>query len=750
LREGSPTWAPISIDPTATRIEVLKGVAYLLAFVTALRVARRRSGVAFLSRTVIITGLALGVSALLHPAFGAHKVYGVWEPRAHNEVYLRHLAPLLNPNNLAGYLNVALCLAFAATLAPEPYWPRWILAAIAILLTATQVWVASRGGVLAMVVGATLVLAMSRGVRLRRERRGVRIPVVAGLGAAVGAAAIVLAISEQSTSELLDSDISKVQLVFQAMQMLRAYGIWGTGRGAFESAFPAFRQARGPHVWHATFTHPENIVAQWLVEWGAPLGIAAIAAIVVALRPSAALTRSSAAVGAWSAIVAFAVQNLADLGSEVPGLMLAPVVCAAIFTGGTAGQNPDWVVERWASMPRAVGAVALVAVVCALLAGARSIGHELRDDRDRMREAAIIRRASPGEIDALARTTMLRHPAEPFLPFIVAVSRSGPVHQEGSPLPWIEATLERANVYGPAHLLLARWLAPRFPAQARLEYRLTVEQANELDGVAIEEGASLVADYDDASDMVAAAGTRELTPLREAIEGRLPATAERLDEEIARRAPEDAGPVLRSAKAAVNDLIEGADAPWCHGAGRDACKNAALAQTNVLERLLPSACEPRILRAQALTETGHVDQALSGLEGATESVTERGPCFQALFSMAQAAGNERVATHALERLANMGCADDGACANNLAWVAAAEERRGNTRKALALYTRAYERAPDADEPLESMARLAAATGLHAAAADDYERLARRHPDDKKWQRAVTEQRGAAVKEPLPQ
>ena len=56
-------WAPLSLDPTATRIEVLKGVAYLLAFATALRLARTREGVAFLSNLVVATGMVLAAAA---------------------------------------------------------------------------------------------------------------------------------------------------------------------------------------------------------------------------------------------------------------------------------------------------------------------------------------------------------------------------------------------------------------------------------------------------------------------------------------------------------------------------------------------------------------------------------------------------------------------------------------------------------------------------------------------------------------
>src|SRR5579883_945000 len=40
LHRAGPGWAPLSLDPSATRVELLKGVAYLLAFVSTLRIAR--------------------------------------------------------------------------------------------------------------------------------------------------------------------------------------------------------------------------------------------------------------------------------------------------------------------------------------------------------------------------------------------------------------------------------------------------------------------------------------------------------------------------------------------------------------------------------------------------------------------------------------------------------------------------------------------------------------------------------------
>lgn len=137
LREAGPSWAPLSLDPYATRVEVLKGVAYLLAFVTSLRLVRRRGGVSYLSTVLVLTGLALALAAILHPAFGAHKLYGFIRPA--QVVEERHLAPFFNPNNLAAYLNIAFCIAFATAISPDARFPRSLSGSVALMLATTQI-----------------------------------------------------------------------------------------------------------------------------------------------------------------------------------------------------------------------------------------------------------------------------------------------------------------------------------------------------------------------------------------------------------------------------------------------------------------------------------------------------------------------------------------------------------------------------------------------------------------------------------
>jgi hypothetical protein len=594
LHEAGPRWAPISLDPIATRVEVLKGVAYLLAFVTALRVARRKEGVGFLSAVIVATAIALALAAVLHPAFGTRRLFGIYDPGP--GISERHIAPLMNANNLAGYLTLALCLSLAVLLAPEPRIPRPISGAVVLLLAAAQLWVASRGGVITMILGALIVVAISRLTRSRERARGTvaTLAVVSGVAMAAGAVLIVLGSSDEASSELLDSNVSKIKMFAATIRSVPAMPIFGCGRGAFESVFPAFRTEPG----YLTCTHPENVVAQWIVEWGLPVGIVGLVALLIALRPHMVLARATTAAGAWAGIVALGVQNLGDLGTEIPGLMVAVVVCGAVVTAGAPGSDVRWRVERWSRAPRGVAAAA-----GALLAAVASLGGELHDDQSGMKQAAIERHVSSEEMHAIARAAMLRHPSEPYLPFITSL-RAAREHDD-SPIPWVAATLERAHVYAPAHMVLARVLALRSPSQARLEYRLAMEQAPGYAPDVMTEAPRVVGSYFEATELLPAVDAAAVSELLvQGIRERLPATGVRLDLELLARMPNERGPLLRAAGDAVADVEAADGVPWCEGEARDACLRGALARALRAEQIAPEQCGGHVLRARARIANG--------------------------------------------------------------------------------------------------------------------------------------------------
>jgi hypothetical protein len=744
LHEAGPRWAPISLDPTATRVEVLKGVAYLLAFVAALRVSRRKDGVAFLSAVIVVAALVLAVSALLHPAFGAKRLFGVYDPGP--GIAERHVAPLMNANNLAGYLNLAFCLALGASVSIEPRLPRPILAAVALLLAATQVWIASRAGVITMVLGAVIVVGVARLARSKAGRGVAALSIGTGLAAAIGGAMVVLGGSDEASFELLDADVSKLAMFRHAMKMLPAMPFFGCGRGAFESAFPAFRLDSG----HVTFAYPENVVAQWTLEWGLPVALAGGLLVAFALRPNAVLARSSLASGAWAGLVALFVQNLGDLGTEIPGLVLAAVVCAAIVAGGSPGHRDGPRADRWGEHTRLVPALGVAMATAAIAVAATGVGHELHEEQRTLHDAALTRRLPEDALVSLERAAMTRHPAEPYLPFAMALRKTAA--HEDSALPWIAATIERAKVYGPAHLALARLIWPRSSRQAMLEYRLAMEQAPGLIELVLDEASRLVRSYDDAVELVPSGsmGPGVLDSLAARLASRLPSTSVRLDERLAALSPPVTTPaargvVLRRAELATLDVEAAGATPWCDGLQRDACEKGAVAAARSYQGLAPEECAGYEMEARARAAVGDPG-GLTVLAGAVDRARDRLECLQALTRVSDRMHDDAGAESALTRIVAMGCATEAECAKNLAWVAAEEEMHGRPAKAKALYKRAYDQAPETSSLLENVGRLAAAQGLHVEAADVYTTLARKFPATARYREAAEKERAAAARD----
>jgi len=715
LREAGPSFTSLSLDPVATHIEVLRGVAYLLAFLAALRVGSRKGGVDFLAGAMIVAAVALGAAALLHPAFGAEKVFGLYRPTT--PIAPRHIAPILNPNALAAFLNIGFCLALAWAVAREPPVPRPLPIGAAIVIAVIQIWVASRGGVIAMAIGGGAVLWMARTAKAPPSGGGAL--AVLALASA-GAFMIVLGSSDEAWQELTVSDLSKLQLNVAVMHMIAAFPWFGAGRGAFESVFPFFREGVG----HIVYTHPENVASQWASEWGLPVAVVAGGAISWALRPRVALARGASAVGPWAALLAVFVHNFVDFSTEIPAVMLSLAICAGLVAGGSAASDSRW--GRWARRPRLVAAAGVGVAIAALVLGVREDGRDLDADRLELHDMALLGDSPRDAFDAFERAAMLRHPAEPYLPFAGALRASRV--RDASVVPWVAKTLERAPVYGPAHFLLARALFRESPAQARLEYRYAVAQAPELADTVGKEGLPLVEGYDDALEMVPPdrSGVALLKVIARGIGQRLPATQEALDEELLRRQPNDWDALGRDAERALSSLEDGDGSPWC-AAARVPCASDALAAAQRVQDARPHECLGYWLRARVEAEAGQVDAALERFGTAAEQVEDRSRCLMHLVQLAADRGRSARASLAVDELARAACATEDECATNLLFAASAEVREKNLQRALALYRKSFEAAPKHEEALVAGASLASQLGLHGEAFDMYQRLARLHP-----------------------
>lgn len=754
FREKGPDFASISLDPVATRVEVLRGVTYLLIFLSALRVAQRPEGLAFVLRALVVASLAMAAAALVHPAFGVHKVFGAYEPGEAYAYSPRHIAPLLNTNHLAAYLNIGLFVALDAALLRRQTMPRPVALAAVVILLGTNLWAGSRGGTASMIVGFALTLALGFGTREARRMK-LASHAVALMTTAGAVLIIVLSASESTRDELSQTDLSKLKLFMSSAKLLSSYGLFGIGRGAFQSVFPSVRTTEGGPT-YLVFTHPENILAQWFTEWGLPIAILAFATIAWALRPKNVLARSQPPIGAWAAIAAVGLHNLVDFNSEVPGVMIALSVCAASIVGGTGGSKSGLRVETWSSRPkRLAGAGMAVALVGSALT-LPFVRGELYNEQRFFLERAVDRSLPKAAFLADLRGAMLRHPAEPYFPFIGAL-RATLAHDE-SVVPWAAHTLERSPVHGRTHLLLARAFYARSPSQARLEYRYAAHQDSGLVEIVVGEAARLVTDYDDAMELVQSPEEAATEPpatadtdvhvlelLAQTLTTKLPSTAVRIDEEIVRRSPTTLSPSRRAAAAALQDVQN--KEPWCVDA-KSICLSEALAHATRIRDALPMSCEGHALIAQLRIAAGQVEAGLEAMDQAVRVVKDRSVCARQAAVLAVRSGKPAQMDVAIERLVRGGCETDEDCVENLVTAATLESDRGNTRRSLNFYKRAIERAPDRYDLLATLGGVAASHGLHGDALDAYTKLAQHAPGESQWAQAAAREKEALLARPI--
>lgn len=733
FREPAPSWFSISVAPAATRVEVLRGIFYLCMLLGAVRIAAIEDGTRFLERLVVFSGATMAIVTLAHAAFGADRVFGIYRPREAYAYEVGRYGPLLNTNHVAAYLDGATCVALAVSLSRRPAMPRPLAIASVILTAATAVWVGSRGGTGALLFGIVLTAALVAYSRRRFASTGVAAAVVM-LGIVVSAALVGFASSESARVDLAGHDVSKLMIARDALTLVPRAPLFGFGRGAFETVFPTVAHA----TTYVTFTHPEDLVAQWAVEWG-PI-VALVAAILgfAALRPTAMLVAPRPAVGAWAAIAGCLVHEVVDYHLEVPGIVaLFCVIAALVVASRNNAPRSSRAPER--KMLRRAAFAAAGATVLVLVWTLPDASHMLAADRADLGAAAGDRTVSTESFRAELHAAMLRYPAEPFFPLLGAVRAD--LARNESVVPWISAALERNGRFGRAHLVLARSLRARHAAQARLEYRLAYEFDERLRPAVLKEGAALVGDVDEAMELVpdGAAGIPVLDSLAVSLAKRLPSTSAELDAELLRRAPDSEGALSRRVRAILADVDAGA--AWCDD--RRVCTAEALGVARKLAEARPAECDAQLLVARVQIAGGHTVEALDGLEKALDQVVPRAPCQRELVRLAMENGQRVRADAALDRLVRGGCGTPAECGELYQWAATVQENRGDLAPAIALYQRAIDAAPERDDMLEHLAGLYERTGMLAQAADAYGKLAQRHPTDERWPAKTTALRDKA-------
>jgi tetratricopeptide (TPR) repeat protein len=728
--EGGPAWATLSLDPGATLLETLKWLTYTGVFACSTALARRR-GRTWGVIVVFASGVLLALVTMGHGLAGASKVYGFYAPHFNPAPW--HVGPLLNTNNLSGYLNLAAMCGLGLLLSRQSTMPRWIIALGITILGAVVVISASRGGVLALLLGllflaVLLVFADRTGAEssLPKRRAG------ALLAAAIGGAALLagLGSTRDTWRELYDKNLIKVRMLGWARPMIAEHWSVGVGRGAFESVFPAYRD----YSEHIVFTHAENFPAQWMAEWGLPVALAALGAFAWFLRPAViGIRRSIFAAGVGVGIAVLLLQNMFDLGIEVSSICIALAMAFGSVWGGWEGSSklrrgPTPEVERRA--PHGTWAIVVgVAVLIFAAVGPFQSLHDVAQDRyDLHQEYRVwIAARSPGGKDMLRRglrDAMRRHPAEPYFPLLAAQVfwyGRGPEN----PLPALARSLERASQNGRAHLLLAEMLAATGArSQARLEIRLAVADEPVLAGTAAQLAGKIGASVGELLEAVppGASGIHLLDALSAVVID--PAVRLGLLQELLARAPSDGSANARLAEHYLSELARGERSVTCSGAARETCERAFESSTATIERLRPSHSQADQYRARLLLLKDKPDEAEALLASRCANVDDPVSCqFLRTNAAAAVKGRPEIFHTAIRELQQVACGSAAECAATASTIGDMLAARGEWGAAFTYYKRVCKEQPT-DASWLRLAEAASKMGSHAQAADALENAAR--------------------------
>jgi O-antigen ligase/tetratricopeptide (TPR) repeat protein len=724
-------------------VEAIKWFVYTGVFACAMLVARRR-GRSWGVTLVFTSGIAVALVTVGHGLAGATKVYGWYKPHFIPAPW--HVGPLLNSNNLSGYLNLAAMCGIGLLLSRQATVPRWLATLGTTVLGAVVILAASRGGVVTLLLGL-LMLALLVGFS-SKDSGGSRLPKRTAallLLAATGGGGLFAALgsTRETWAELYDKNLLKVRMLGWAKPMIADHPWLGIGRGAFESVFPAYRV----YSEHLVFTHAENFPAQWIAEWGLPAALLALLAFAWFLRPAAiGVRRSMLAAGVAVGIGILLLQNLFDLGLEVPSICIALAVAfGSIWAGWDRSgkvwrSSPDDTARRvpYAAGLAVAGTAAMVALAVFPFQGLHDVAADREDIHERFR-SWVAERAPAGRtaLREDLRNAMRRHPAEPYFPLLTAeIAWLGGARE--SPMPALARALERAAQNGRAHLLLADILLARGTrSQARLELRLAVIDDPGVVGAAAQTAIKAGTTTDELLEAVPSGhdGVTMLDVLYSLAkqEMRLP-----LLHELLRRDPTNSSGHAHLADYYLAELSMGEKSAVCAGDGRLACSQQFERSVTILDRFSPNLSRSAQYRARLLLADGKPEEAEALLAARCTEVDDMASCqFARAYAAAAVKSKPEVLHVALRELQQVACGSATECAATATTIGDILAARGEWGTALTHYRRAC-----SDDPSVSRwVRLGDASskvGLHAQAADALEKAAQLRGDSDATLRARIE------------
>ncbi|MFW6023799.1 MAG: O-antigen ligase family protein [Myxococcota bacterium] len=699
--DGSTSACTLSRDPGSTQWEVAKGIAIAASFLAAwlLTAAGHRQRVLMAAGASV---LAMALVGLAHLAVGAEQVFGLYEPRYGMPRPV--LAPLLNPNHLAGFLAMGVPILGALALAAENRSKRamWLVAAIVPGVAA--VLTLSRGGLLGLLAGVLFLGSLILTLRSGSRRRQTGLASVGLLLALILGAGAYLTL-EPVARELGRGNLTKLELIRDAGAFALDHPWLGVGRGAFAAAY-----VQPGQLVEYRAEHPESFPVQWAAEWGIPAALLLIGVLGAGLLRGVRQARSQAHAGALAAVISIAAHDLVDFSLELVGVA---VVAAAVLGAAVGlriprlrtgdGRRPS---PAHTAVPVLTGGLLLLLLVTPTLA--RGSQRALHDDLVQNLE----RGDRAGFEEHLARALRL-HPSDPIVAVLAATEAVR--HGDRRAPAWLNRAMSLAPSWPAPHLLAAKWLWARGARdQAMVELRAAAELAPGLTRRFI---CDTLGRAEDASALIERAAPRE-SALRAAFL-EVASTCLTPTSQVARRVDRlllEAQP--RSVSAAIRVARRQAQAGDAAG---------ALSALQTLAQEHPHDRSAWLALAGTALEAGELGLARQALGRAERLEGDPKPVLRLTAQTQAREGDLDAARTTLQRLRGLSGSSTREMANALDFEGDLWRRTDHIAQALRAYDKAHRIDPSARR-LEKVARTAEALGDRVRALRAYLELCQTYPD----------------------
>ncbi|HMP58043.1 MAG TPA: O-antigen ligase family protein, partial [Gemmatales bacterium] len=450
--EMVPPGSTLSLYPAGTRHFLLQFLAVLLVYVLARNNLDGLASLRRLSWLMLANGVALAFLALLQ-RFTSEPNVIYWSYASPGTSF----GPFVCRNHFPFYMNVCLGMGLgllltvrarqsqyaerpgptrsrrpaglpvsgpASELDAEPAgffdylqtpWALWVAAGVTLIL-ASIVLSLSRGGLVALLIGAAVVIVL-RAVSSRRWHWLVPVILITAAGGLLLLWLGFDALESRYRTIWQGEVLSERMLIWEAAwKTSLEFPLTGTGGGTFAYVEPLHRPEAADPRMAGTYVHNEYLEA--LVEGGIPRLVLTLVLVGLVVHGAWRAWRArrgrldqGLVLGGMLGLLAYIIQSAGDFGMHLPALALQATVLAALLM--TIGRAPDpveppdadvWSIQAWGLAPLAgcvlVGSLALLLAVSALrlLATQSCVAEAVRryptaDSQGMLDAAALLRQA---------------------------------------------------------------------------------------------------------------------------------------------------------------------------------------------------------------------------------------------------------------------------------------------------------------------------------------------------------------------